>query len=235
MLDGEEVPLRPNIGIYTQPISFIGLPVVAVPVPRRRGLPIGVQIIAAPWREDVALRVAHRRSERAGVVPRRRRAEREWRSTFPRSSPRSRPRSRATRRRWSATTSPTLDALFWDDPRTIRYGVGENLYGSDADRGVPRGALAGRACARLVAHRDHHFWPRLSPPPRPCSIATARPARSAGRCRPGRASPGWRIVAAHVELRSTRDEPCPRIEIRFRRLATAYSRSIFPARRGSKT
>ena len=33
MLDGVELPLRPNIGIYTQPISFIGLPVVAVPVP----------------------------------------------------------------------------------------------------------------------------------------------------------------------------------------------------------
>jgi 1-carboxybiuret hydrolase len=29
-----------------------------VPVPLRP-LPIGVQIIAAPWREDVALRVAH--------------------------------------------------------------------------------------------------------------------------------------------------------------------------------
>jgi 1-carboxybiuret hydrolase len=58
MLDGAEVPLRPNIGIFTQPISFIGLPVVAVPVPLKP-LPIGVQIIAAPWREDVALRIAH--------------------------------------------------------------------------------------------------------------------------------------------------------------------------------
>lgn len=57
-LDGFEVPLRPNIGIFTQPISFIGLPVVAVPVPLRP-LPIGVQVIAAPWREDVALRIAH--------------------------------------------------------------------------------------------------------------------------------------------------------------------------------
>jgi AtzE family amidohydrolase len=57
VLDGAEVPLRPNVGIYTQPISFIGLPVVAVPVPVAP-LPIGVQIIAAPWREDVALRVA---------------------------------------------------------------------------------------------------------------------------------------------------------------------------------
>jgi aspartyl-tRNA(Asn)/glutamyl-tRNA(Gln) amidotransferase subunit A len=56
-LDGAEVPLRPNIGIFTQPISFIGLPVVAVPVPLRP-LPIGVQIITAPWREDLALRIA---------------------------------------------------------------------------------------------------------------------------------------------------------------------------------
>ena len=58
--------MRPNLGLYTQPMSFIGLPVVAVPVPLRP-LPIGVQIIAAPWREDVALRIA-RTLEAAGVV-----------------------------------------------------------------------------------------------------------------------------------------------------------------------
>ena len=66
VLDGVEMPLRPNIGIYTQPISFIGLPVVAVPVPLTP-LPIAVQIIAAPWREDVALRVAYA-LEQAGVA-----------------------------------------------------------------------------------------------------------------------------------------------------------------------
>ncbi len=65
-LDGEEVPLRPNLGIYTQPISFIGLPVVAVPLPGSP-LPIGVQIIAAPWREDVALRIAYT-LERMGIA-----------------------------------------------------------------------------------------------------------------------------------------------------------------------
>jgi aspartyl-tRNA(Asn)/glutamyl-tRNA(Gln) amidotransferase subunit A len=53
-----EMPVRANLGIYTQPISFIGLPVVAVPVPTALGLPIGVQIITAPWREDIALRIA---------------------------------------------------------------------------------------------------------------------------------------------------------------------------------
>ena len=32
VLNGKEVPSRPNIGIYTQPFSFIGLPIVSVPV-----------------------------------------------------------------------------------------------------------------------------------------------------------------------------------------------------------
>jgi aspartyl-tRNA(Asn)/glutamyl-tRNA(Gln) amidotransferase subunit A len=53
-----ELPVRANLGLYTQPISFIGVPVVAVPVPLSP-LPIAVQVIAAPWREDVALRIAH--------------------------------------------------------------------------------------------------------------------------------------------------------------------------------
>src|SRR5438105_3197760 len=66
VLDGVEVNLRANIGVYTQPISFIGLPVVTVPVPLTP-LPIGIQIIAAPWREDIALRVAHA-LERAGIA-----------------------------------------------------------------------------------------------------------------------------------------------------------------------
>jgi aspartyl-tRNA(Asn)/glutamyl-tRNA(Gln) amidotransferase subunit A len=65
-LDGVELPVRANIGIHTQPISFIGLPVVAVPVPLEP-LPIGVQIICAPWREDIALRVAHA-LEKMGVA-----------------------------------------------------------------------------------------------------------------------------------------------------------------------
>lgn len=66
MLDGVELPVRPNIGIHTQPISFIGLPVVAVPVPLDP-MPVGVQVIAAPWREDVALRVAYA-LEQAGLA-----------------------------------------------------------------------------------------------------------------------------------------------------------------------
>ena len=64
---GVELPVRPNMGIFTQPISFIGLPVAAVPVwLPGEDLPLGVQVIAAPWREDVCLRIAHQ-LETAGV------------------------------------------------------------------------------------------------------------------------------------------------------------------------
>jgi 1-carboxybiuret hydrolase len=66
IVGGVEMPVRANLGLYTQPISFIGLPVVVVPVPLEP-LPIGVQIIAPPWREDVALRLAHA-LETKGIV-----------------------------------------------------------------------------------------------------------------------------------------------------------------------
>ena len=66
VLDGIEMPLRPNLGVYTQPISFIGLPVVTVPVPTEP-LPVGIQIIAPPWREDVALRIAQALESKAVV------------------------------------------------------------------------------------------------------------------------------------------------------------------------
>jgi 1-carboxybiuret hydrolase len=66
-IDGVTVPARPFIGVYTQPLSFIGLPIVAAPLRRPGALPIAVQIIAAPWREDLALRVA-RVLERDGVT-----------------------------------------------------------------------------------------------------------------------------------------------------------------------
>lgn len=67
VLDGVTLPVRANLGIFTQPISFIGLPVVAVPVWLDDGLPLGVQVIAPPWREEWALRVA-RQLEREGVA-----------------------------------------------------------------------------------------------------------------------------------------------------------------------
>lgn len=58
MLDGEEVLVRPNLGLYTQPLSFIGLPILSVPIQRPNALPLGVQIIAAPYKEALLLRAA---------------------------------------------------------------------------------------------------------------------------------------------------------------------------------
>lgn len=57
-INGQRFPCRPSIGLLTQPISFAGCPVVAAPLwpEAAAGLPIGVQLIAAPWREDLALR-----------------------------------------------------------------------------------------------------------------------------------------------------------------------------------
>lgn len=58
MIEGQEFPLRPHLGLYTQPLSFIGLPIISVPVALPNSLPIGVQIIAAPYQEAAVLRVA---------------------------------------------------------------------------------------------------------------------------------------------------------------------------------
>jgi AtzE family amidohydrolase len=57
-LNGKVLPARPSLGLLTQPISFAGCPVVAVPLWPTAALPMGVQLIAAPWREDLALRAA---------------------------------------------------------------------------------------------------------------------------------------------------------------------------------
>jgi AtzE family amidohydrolase len=58
-VNGQNMPCRPAMGILTQPISFIGLPVVVAPHrATAQAMPIGVQIIAAPWREDLAFAAA---------------------------------------------------------------------------------------------------------------------------------------------------------------------------------
>jgi amidase/aspartyl-tRNA(Asn)/glutamyl-tRNA(Gln) amidotransferase subunit A len=68
---GQTLPARASMGLLTQPVSCIGLPVATVPLwglnPAAPHLPIGVQLIAAPWREDHALRVAAQ-LEQLGLV-----------------------------------------------------------------------------------------------------------------------------------------------------------------------
>ena len=68
-IQGTRHPCRPALGLLTQPVSFAGCPVVAAPLwpTGTGGLPIGVQLIAPPWREDLALRAAWT-LEQAGVA-----------------------------------------------------------------------------------------------------------------------------------------------------------------------
>jgi len=63
-----EVPVRQSLNSYTAAFSLAGLPVAAVPIAiDGQRLPLGVQAIAAPWREDFALRIA-RELEKSGLA-----------------------------------------------------------------------------------------------------------------------------------------------------------------------
>jgi aspartyl-tRNA(Asn)/glutamyl-tRNA(Gln) amidotransferase subunit A len=59
-IDGKMVPARAHLGIYTQPLSFVGLAVVTVPLLRPGLLPLGVQLVGAPGSETMLLALASR-------------------------------------------------------------------------------------------------------------------------------------------------------------------------------
>jgi hypothetical protein len=96
-----------------------------------------------------------------------------------------------------ANDTATLDVLFWNSPRTLRFGLTENLYGHDA--------IAAFRSARRPGnlHRQEH---RIVVTTFGNDFATANVEYSLGR-RTGRMShawvrmpEGWRIVAAHVSF-----------------------------------
>lgn len=55
VVGGKEMPLRPNIGLFTQPISLVGLPILAAPVHLPDGLPCAVQLVGRPGSESLLL------------------------------------------------------------------------------------------------------------------------------------------------------------------------------------
>lgn len=92
-----------------------------------------------------------------------------------------------------------LDELFWDDPRTIRFGAGENLYGYDQIKAF-RQARSSAGLQRSLANTVITTFGR--------NFATANTEFHRGG-KIGRQShswarlaPGWRIVAAHVSMLS---------------------------------
>lgn len=64
---GEQLLVGMSLGLLAQPWALLGLPALSVPVTGRDGLPIGVQLVAAPWREASLFRVAAA-LEAAGLV-----------------------------------------------------------------------------------------------------------------------------------------------------------------------
>ena len=94
---------------------------------------------------------------------------------------------------------PVLDELFWDSPHTLRFGVGENLYGYGQIREF-RAARPSAGLAREIFNTVITTYGR--------DFATANTEfRREGSARPGRQSQtwmrtpdGWRVVAAHVSL-----------------------------------
>lgn len=93
----------------------------------------------------------------------------------------------------------TLDALFWASAHTLRYGVGENLYGIDAIRDFRKGRTGGSPQRTVLRREITTFGTEMGT----CNLEFQR----AGNARIGRQSQtwlrteaGWRIVAAHVSL-----------------------------------
>lgn len=92
-----------------------------------------------------------------------------------------------------------LDTLFWDSPLTLRYGVGENLYGIGEIREFRKGRSGGSP-QREVLRRE---IVTLSETIGVCNLEFRREGGS----RIGRQSQtwmrtedGWRVVSAHVSL-----------------------------------
>ena len=92
-----------------------------------------------------------------------------------------------------------LDELFWDSPRTLRYGAGENLYGYEAIQAF-RAGRSPQGLARQVLRTVITTYGR------DCATANIEFQRE-GSARTGRQSQtwlrtpqGWRVVAAHVSL-----------------------------------
>jgi hypothetical protein len=94
----------------------------------------------------------------------------------------------------------TLDALFGADPRTIRYGGGENLYGHDEIKAF-RSARSPVGLARTLSRTVITAYGR------DCAVASTLFQRAASPGKIGRQmqtwvrfEEGWRVVAAHVSM-----------------------------------
>ncbi len=94
----------------------------------------------------------------------------------------------------------TLDDLFWDDARTIRYGGGENLYGIAEIRAF-RAARPAQGLARTLGQTVITTFGRDFATASTLFTRAGAPGRS-GRQQQSwvRFPNGWKVVAAHVSV-----------------------------------
>ena len=93
-----------------------------------------------------------------------------------------------------------LDAFFWRDPRVIRYGGGENLYGFDEIAAF----RAGRSPVGLARDLQRTVITTFGSDHATASTLFTRdsaPGRTGRQMQTwARLPEGWRIVAAHVSI-----------------------------------
>jgi ketosteroid isomerase-like protein len=94
----------------------------------------------------------------------------------------------------------TLEALFNDDPRTLRYGGGENLYGMDEIRAFRRGRSP-KGLERTLERTQITAYGR------DMAVANTLFRRDSAPGKIGRQSQtwarfpdGWKVVSAHVSV-----------------------------------
>ncbi len=94
----------------------------------------------------------------------------------------------------------TLDALFFDDARTIRYGTAENLYGMEAIRAFRR-ARAPAGLARALQQTVITTYGRDAATAMTLFTRDGAPGKVGRQSQTWMRLPqGWRIVAAHVSV-----------------------------------
>ena len=93
----------------------------------------------------------------------------------------------------------TLDALFWNSAHTLRYGIGENLYGHEAIAAFrsarPSINLTRRLDNTMIVTYGRDFATANTEFQREGSTLTGRQSHVWVRT-----DEGWRIAAAHVSL-----------------------------------
>ncbi|MDZ7893476.1 MAG: AtzE family amidohydrolase [Sphingobium sp.] len=200
---GQRLPARPSMGLLTQPISCIGLPVVTVPL-------WGMSAAPAPagGRADHRRALARRPGAARGrtTAGRTACAARRW-PRSPVAMDLNRPEVLTEMQAVFARYEDALvhnridelDALFWDSAQTVRYGAGENLRGIDAIRAF-RAARAATGLTRTLQHTvittyGHDFATAMTEFHRDGGARIGRQSQTWCRI-DGR----WVVVAAHVSL-----------------------------------